>query len=340
MIFTNIAFNLFFLVACPWIASKNAALVDWFYVPGYGVGYVFVSNLFSTAIVTLALLPDAWCVKWRIDGVLLRQMLRYSLPLLLLGIAGVMDQAVDKILFPMLFDDQAYAQSELGIYGACFKIAMVMMMFTQAFRYAYEPFVFAKHKDRNSVGAYADAMKYFIIFSLLILIGMIFYLDILKLIIAPEYWAGMRIVPIVLFSYMFQGVFFNLSLWYKLTDKTQYGAYFSWMGLGITLIINILFVPQYSYMACVWASFVCYAVMMVVSYFVGQRHMPIPYDFKAIGIYVGVALAFLGIDHLVNVPYAWLDYTMKTLLVVAYIALIVKRDLPLKSLPVVGKWFQ
>lgn len=340
MIFTNILFNLFFLIACPWIMKHNPALIDWFYNPNYGVGYVFVSNFFSTALVTLALLPDILEAKFRFDGKLLKQMLRYSLPLLVLGIAGIMNQTVDKIVFPFLFADKEYAAGELGIYGACFKIAMVMMMFTQAFRYAYEPFVFAKNKDKDSTAAYADAMKYFIIFSFLILLGMVFYLDIFKLIIRSDYWSGLRVVPIVLFSYIFQGVFFNLSLWYKLTDKTKYGAYFSLLGCVITLIINIIFVPRYSYMASAWASFACYFVMMLVSYFVGQKYMKIPYDLKSIGIYALTAIVFLAINHFVVTPYTWLNYAISTLLLIAYVVLIVKRDFPLRNLPVVGKYFK
>lgn len=340
MIFTNILFNLFFLLGCPWLMQHQPELISWFYNPDYGVGYVFVSNFFSTSLVTLALLPDILEAKFDFDRKLLGQMLKYSLPLLVLGIAGIMNQTVDKIIFPFLFADKDYAAGELGIYGACFKIAMVMMMFTQAFRYAYEPFVFGKHKDKNSVAAYADAMKYFVIFSFLILLGMVFYLDVLKLIISPNYWSGLRVVPIVLFSYIFQGVFFNLSLWYKLTDKTMYGAYFSLLGCAITLIINIVFVPKYSYMASAWASFVCYFVMMLLSYFIGQKHLKVPYDLKSIGIYTVVALTFLAIAYFAKTPFVWLNYVICTVLFIAYLALIVKRDFPLAGLPVVGKYFK
>lgn len=339
MIFMNIAFNLFFLLLCPWLMRHAPGLVDWFYKPDYGVGYVFVSNFISTSLVTLALIPDMR-VKFSFDWTLLKRMLRYSLPLLVLGIAGIMNQTVDKIIFPFLMPDKELAASELGIYGACFKIAMVMMMFTQAFRYAYEPFIFAKHKDKNSVGAYADAMKYFVIFSLLILLGMIFYLDVIKLIIHPSYWSGMRVVPIVLFSYIFQGVFFNLSLWYKLTDKTQYGAYFSILGLVITLLVNVLFVPKISYMASAWASFACYFVMMLVSYFVGQKYMKIPYDLRSMGLYTIVALAFLAVSYYFKSDRIWLNYTINTVLLLIYLAMIVRRDFPLRNLPVVGKYFK
>ena len=225
-VFLNILLNLFFLVLCPKI--QDAAWVAPWYNPDYGVGYVFVANILATGIQTLCLLPYILePLRGRVEPLfsfpLLKDMLRYSLPLLVLGVCGIMNQTLDRILFPFLYT-AADAQAQLGIYGACFKVAMVMMMFTQAFRYAYEPFVFAKHKDRQSVEAYADAMKYYIIFSYLILLGVIFYLDIFRYIVSSAYWEGLKIVPVVLWTYVFQGVYFNLSFWYKLTDKTQDGA--------------------------------------------------------------------------------------------------------------------
>lgn len=338
MILTSILFNIFFLVVCPWIASKNPALIDWFYDPNYGAGYVFVSNLISTTLVTLALLPYVFNVKFNFDSDLLRKMLRYSLPLLVLGVAGIMNQTVDKMIFPYLFEDKVYAIEQLGIYGACFKVAMVMMMFTQAFRYAYEPFVFAQHKDKNSKAAYADAMKYFVIFSFLIFLGMVFYLDILKYLIQEDFREGIKVIPIVLFSYIFQGVFFNLSLWYKLIDKTMYGAYFSIVGVVITLSINIIFVPVYGYMASAWASFVCYFVMMLLSYFVGQKHMLIDYDLKTIGLYTFVTLALYGASFLLSTPYPFVNYAYKTVLLILFVILIVKRDFPLQEIPIIKKF--
>jgi len=340
MIFTNILFNLFFLIVCPWLAIKAPALVNWFYDPGYGVGYVFVANIMSTTIVTLALLPDIIVEKFDFEWALLKKMLVYSLPLLILGIAGIMNQTLDKILFPFLMEDKALAVTELGIYGATSKIAMVMMMFTQAFRYAFEPFIFAQHKDKNSMAAYADAMKLFIIFTLFIFLGMVFYLDIFKYIIRYDYWEGLRVVPIVLFSFIFQGVFFNLSLWYKLTDKTMYGAYFSIVGTIIIVAINILFVPAFSYMASAWAGFICYFVMMVISYYYGQKYMPIKYDLKSIGIYVGVAMGLYALSFLVNTPYTLLNLAYKTALLMVFMVLLIKRDFPLRLIPIVNRFFK
>ena len=288
-VFLNIALNLFFLVLCPKIQDWN--VISSWYNPNYGVGYVFVANIIATAIQTLCLLP--YIVIKGFSWTLLRQMLKYSLPLLVLGVCGIMNQTLDRILFPFFYTG-ADAQTQLGIYGACFKVAMVMMMFTQAFRYAYEPFVFAKHKDKESVEAYADAMKYYIIFSYMILLGMIFYLDLLKFIIAPSYWEGLKIVPIVLWTYIFQGVYFNLSFWYKLTDKTQWGAYFSLIGVAITFSLQAVFVPRIGYMASAASSTICYLVIMLMSYFIGRKHLSIPYDLRRIGIYTAIVVAILA----------------------------------------------
>ena len=340
MIFMNILFNIFFLVLCPIIAKKAPSLIDWFYNPNYGVGYIFVANLISTLSVTLALLPDIRTANFRFDLDLWKRMLQYSFPLLILGIAGILDQTVDKIIFPFLFEDKAYAASQLGIYGACFKISMVMMMFTQAFRYAYEPFIFAQYKDKDSKEAYAEAMKYFVIFSLLIFLGMVFYLDIFKFLIRSDYWEGLRVVPIVLFSYLFQGIFFNLSLWYKLTDKTYYGAIISIIGSIVVLTINILFVPVFSYMASAWASFACYFVMMLISYFLGQKYMPIKYDLKKMGVYTLLTLVLYTVSLLISTSSMGLNLVFNTILLIFFVSYLIKHDLPLENIPVVNRLFK
>ena len=331
-VFLNILLNLFFLVLCPKI--QDAAWVAPWYNPDYGVGYVFVANILATGIQTLCLLPYILePLRGRVEPLfsfpLLKDMLRYSLPLLVLGVCGIMNQTLDRILFPFLYT-AADAQAQLGIYGACFKVAMVMMMFTQAFRYAYEPFVFAKHKDKQSVEAYADAMKYYILFSYLILLGMVFYLDLLKYIIAPTYWEGLKIVPVVLWAYIFQGVYFNLSFWYKLTDKTQYGAYFSLVGVVITFVLQVIFVPRIGYMASAASSAVCYFAIMLLSYFVGRKYLTIPYDFRKIGAYTLITLLLLGLFALVAhfLPTCpWAKMGVGTVLLLIYIGAAWKIDL-------------
>ena len=322
----NIGFNLLFLV----VLGKN------------DVFYVFLSNILATVIQTLCLLPLTLPKGGQFSVPVLREMLRYSLPLLVLGIAGIMNQTLDRILFPYLYSG-ADAQAQLGIYGACFKVAMVMMMFTQAFRYAYEPFVFAKHKDRQSVEAYADAMKYYIIFSYLILLGVIFYLDIFRYIVSSAYWEGLKIVPVVLWTYVFQGVYFNLSFWYKLTDETKWGAYFSLIGLVITLVLQIAGVPRIGYWASCGSSFVCYFVIMLLSYFIGQKKAPIPYDLKRIGGYTVLTLGLLAVYYALRMHTSlnmWALMGVGTLLIAVYLIVMTRRDFPLSGLPVVGKYFR
>lgn len=335
----NIVFNLFFLVACPWLEKNFPSLISWFYNPNYGVGYVFVSNILSTVIQTIALVPYIINVKYNFNFDLLKGILRYSLPLLVLGIAGIMNQTLDKILYPFLKPGIEGA-AELGIYGATSKIALVMLMFTQAFRYAYEPFIFAQHKDKNSTSAYADAMKYFIIFSLLIFLGMMLYLDIFKFIIQKDYWEGLNIVPIVLVSFIFQGIFFNLSLWYKLTDKTMYGAWFSILGTVIIVIGNVLLVPKYSYIGSAWSAFACYFVIMLVSYYFGQKHMPIKYDLKSISLYTFLTIALFAISIYIETPYPSVNYTLKTGLLAIFLFVFVKRDFPLKNIPYINRFIK
>lgn len=339
MIAVNIFFNIFFLLICPWLLENYPSSVSWFYVSDYGVGYVFVSNLISTLVVTLLLLPEILKSRFSIERELLKRILSYSLPLLVLGIAGIMNQTIDKIIFPYLLPDRAVAEAQLGIYGACFKVAMVMMVFTQAFRYAYEPFVFAQNKGEDKKKEYADAMKFFIIFSLLIIVGMICYLDVLKYLIREDYWEGLRVVPIILFSYLFQGIFFNLSLWYKLIDKTKYGAVFSLVGLIITLLVNIVFVPRFGYMASAMASFCCYLVIMLVSYFMGQKYYRIEYDLKSFFFYLSLTFVLLALQYYSPLEGAW-KYVQNTLIVLLYLFVVLKRDLPVRSLPVIGHFFR
>ncbi len=324
----NIFMNLFFLWICPKIHAWNPELISWFYSPDYGVGYVFLANAFSTGITLLALLPVCR-VKPDFNGKLLRSMLRYSLPLLVLGIAGIMNQSFDKIIFKHLFDDQALAQSQLGIYGACYKIAIIMMMFTQAFRYAYEPFIFAKNKGEDKRSSYVEAMKYYIIFAWFIFLGVMFYIDILKYIISPQYHEGLVVVPIVLICYLFQGIYFNLSLWYKLTDKTQWGAYISIFGCALTVLGNILFVPKFGYEAAAWTSLVCFFLMMLISWALGQKYYPIKYDMKSALFYSALSIFLFTVG--MNLPIESVVWKLiaRSFLLGFFLVVVMTKDLPL-----------
>lgn len=330
----NIGFNLFFILICPWMMNVAPSWVDWFYDPGFGIGYIFLSNLISSAVVMLLLIPDLTGFRWRFNAALWREMIRYSFPLLILGIAGIMNQTVDKLLLPYLVADKATAMAQVGIYGANYKIAIVMVMFIQAFRFAYEPFIFARDKEAGSTRKYADAMRYFVIFGLVIFLGVMFYLPVLRYFIAPSYFSGLKVVPIIMIAELFFGIFFNLSLWYKLTDRTIWGTWFSLLGLAVTLALNFLLVPRMGYMGCAWAALACYTVMMVTSWAVGRRKMPIPYATGRLCLYFLAAMALYGLSVAVTTGHEAVDLGVRTILLACFVGAAVKFEhIPLPHLP-------
>ena len=339
-IIPNITLNIFFFVCCPWLLVHFPASVSWFYNPSYGVGYAFLANLICTSIQLLALLSELTGFKYVFDKELWKKMMAYSFPILILGIAGILNLVVDKIIFPFLFTNHTEARVQLGIYGAASKVAMVMTMFTQAFRYAYEPFVFGKNKEEGSTKLYADAMKYFIIFSLIAFLGVMLYLDLFRYIIAKSYWSGLGVVSIVMMAAMLNGIYFNLSFWYKLIDKTIWGAYFSGIGCFLIIFLNVVLVPTYGYMACAWASLVGYATITTVSYFVGQKKYPIDYDLKGIGKYVLLTAVIYFIAKFIQIDNIFLRLFFKTILFFIFIAYIIKKDFPLKHIPIINRFIK
>ncbi|MDR0743732.1 MAG: lipopolysaccharide biosynthesis protein [Tannerella sp.] len=340
-IFFNIFLNLFFLILCPKIHISHPEWIRWFYRPDYGVGYIFISNVFTTALTLLFLLPEILSgFRAKFDGQRLRKILRYSFPILILGIAGILNQTVDKIVFPFLFDDKEYADSQLGIYGACFKIAVVMVLFIQAFRYAYEPFIFSKNKDHDNKNAYVEAMKYFIIFSLVIFLGVMFYLDLLKYFVDEKYYPGLVVVPIVMCGELFFGIYYNLSVWYKLTDQTKWGAYFSITGCITTVVILIGFVPHYGFIACAWASFVSNLLMMLLSYFIGQKKFPVAYDLRSAFLYGAIATLCFIAGMAPEIDSGILRWTYRTVILLIFVGIIIKKDFPLSKISFLGKYFK
>mgnify|MGYP000775553770 FL=1 len=322
----NIVLNIFFLLICPWLMRVAPGWVEWFYVADLGIGYIFLSNLIASAVTLLMLLPDIVRIPLKFNGRLLREMLAYSFPLLVLGIAGIMNQTLDKILYPVLATSDAMAG--LGIYGANYKIAIVMVMFIQAFRFAYEPFIFSQSRERgdNKLQAYRDAMKYFVIFALFIFLGVMYYLDILRYFVRPDYWAGLKVVPVIMAAEFFFGVFFNLSLWYKLTDKTVWGTWFSLLGLAVTVGLNVLLVPRYGYMGCAWAAFCCYGVMMLASYFVGNAKYPIGYNVGRLMFYVGLAAVLYPLGCCIELGAHWADFIYRGALLALYVFVVMRRE--------------
>lgn len=304
----NIAGNLFCFVILPEITGKAT-----------DVGYAFYTNVVCTSLIMLLFWREITCVRWHIDKRLARQLLSYGWPILILGIAGILNQTADKILFPYIYKGED-AHAQLGIYGATSKVAMIMAMITQAFRYAYEPFVFGSSKSKDARETYAKAMKFFIIFTLLAFLMVMGYIKILRYIIAPDYWEGLRVVPIVMAAEIMMGIYFNLSFWYKLIDKTIYGAWFSGLGCAVLITINVVFVPIYGYMACAWAGVAGYGVAMVASYIVGQKKYPIAYPMAQILVYVMMAALFFAIIEWSNQHLSlWLSLLINTGVVMAFV---------------------
>ena len=326
---------------------------------GHDPGYAFYINLLCSVVITLCLAKEIANIRFGFDPSLMRRMLVYAWPLLLLGIVGILNQVADKILFPFVYpgDDM---REQLGIYGACVKIAMIMAMITQAFRYAYEPFVFNSSKsdgrngnngnnvrngnngsDVNNGELQARAMKYFIIFTLLAFLCVMGWLDVLKYIIPENYRVGLRVVPIVMAAEIMMGIYFNLSFWYKLSDKTYWGAVFAGIGCAVLIAVNVFFVPRFGYMACAWAGFAGYAVSMTLSYIVGQRLHPIPYPMQQIAYYIILALvSWLSMGYFAEHLPQWGSLLYNTLVIIFFVTIIVRQDFPLSNLPVVGKYFR
>lgn len=338
----NITLNIVYFVVLPAMYSNPSThgFAASVYDPNVGVGYVFRLNLFCTAIITFFFWKELTGFRWVFDKILFRKMLSYSWPILLLGITGILNQTADKILFPIV-SPGAEGHVQLGIYGAAAKIAMIMAMITQALRYAYEPFVFGSAKEKGSRDTYAKAMKYFIIFTLLAYLVVVGYLDVLKYIIGRDYWEGLKVVPVVMAAEIMMGVYFNLSFWYKLIDKTIYGAWFSGVGCVVLVLINVLLIPKYGYMACAWAGVAGYGTAMLLSYFVGQKKYPINYPLKSITVYICIAALFTAIMLYTpqSLPKA-LRLGINTLLIILFVAHIIHYDFPISSLPVIGRHFR
>lgn len=302
-IFANIFFNIFFLTICPLLIKSNPDhLVGLIYEESIGVGYVFISNLIASAITFVLLIPDLR-IRMRFDPRLLKEILWYSFPILVVGIAGMVNQNIDKILLPQLLSPDQHPMEQLGIYGANYKLAVLMNMFIQAFRYAFEPFFFSQVKSENNKIGYALILKYFTLFGLIIFLGISLFLDLFQSmnIIDDDYYSGLKVVPLILMANLFLGIYYTLSLWYKLTDKTRYGAYFALIGSGISLVINILFIPVYGYMASAVAVLICFVVMTVLSYLVGQKYYPVKYPIGRISFYFVFSLVLYGLSAVIPI---------------------------------------
>jgi O-antigen/teichoic acid export membrane protein len=322
-IVSNVILNLFFIVLCPYLLKHSIMTdaVSLIYKGKIGVGYVFISNLISSAITLVLLLPEILKVKYHFDFVLWKRMMRYSLPLLVVGLAGIVNETMDRIFLKYLLP-QNIALYQVGIYGACYKISIIMTLFIQSFRFAADPFFFAKAKDKDAKQTYADVMKYFVIICAFIFLAVMLYIDVVKYFVGnsgSEYYKGLPVVPILLLANMCLGIYYNLSIWYKLTDKTRFGAYISVIGALITTVLNLWWIPIIGYMGSAWATLICYASMMIISFFYGQKHYHINYNLKKLFGYISLSLGLFFISKYVHFELATVQYIFNTALLFLFI---------------------
>jgi len=325
----NIGFNLFFLSVCPGILEHYPdSPVKFIYNSELGVSYVFIANLLASLSTLVLLYKEIFSIRIHIDKPLLKQMLNYSFPILVIGVAGMVNQNIDKILIPFLVPENQLPMHQVGVYSANYKLAVLMNMFIQAFRYAFEPFFFSRSssEDTEDPKLYATVMKYFLIFGMLIFLGMTLYIDIIKMVIDASYHEGLKVVPIILMANLFFGIFFSLSIWFKLKDMTRYGAYIALIGAVITLVLNFLLIPVIGYMGSAIAVLVCFFVMMVITYLWGQKYYFIPYDLKRLGTYFFTGLGIFILSLLTKDMAPFLKFSTNTLMLLFFFYLIFRLE--------------
>ena len=331
-VFSTIILTLFAFYGVPAL-SEYVPLLSELQPRAHALQYIFGINLVSNGLQFLLLLPTLRKATGHFDASLLREMLRYALPMLLLGLAGNFNNQADKILFPLLFDDPHYANGQLGIYGACYKLAVVMVLFTQAFRYAYDPFIFAEKKKGEEAArhAYSSSMTYYVLFTLFIFLAVMSYIDGLKLLIVPAYYPGLTVVPWIMAGQLMFGVYFNLSLWYKVTDRTHWGAILSIVGCALTVLLIVLLAPRYGFMACAWASVVANGGVMLISYILGQHYYPVSYDLRRLALYTLLTIILYGMQWgIANaLPEATLlRMLFNTLLLLIFLGIVYRYEVP------------
>ena len=325
----NIALNLFFLLLCPYLVNQGWNL-SFIYNPNWGIEYVFIANLTASAITLLMLLPSYFKTRFQFDKALLRKTIVYILPLVLVGLAGIVNEVIDRVLQKWLLPyDDTTNQAMIGIYGACYKLAMLLSLFTQAFNYAAEPFFFRNADRSDAKPIYAKVALYFTVVGALGFLGITLYIDIAKWFIGSDYWDGLVVVPILLLANLCLGVYYNFAIWYKLKDKTIIGAYIASAGALITILLNIWWIPTIGYVGSAWATLICYASMAAASYVVGRKYYPVPYQIGRMLFYVGLAVVIYGGNILVRNAFG--DgtlslYLINTTMIIAFLAVFYKLD--------------
>lgn len=345
-IFINIGLVFFFLSVCPAIQKRDPySFIGTFYNPSMAVGYIIIANLIQSLFTFLLLSKEFFSARPQFDARLWKELMRYSAPLIVVGFAGMVNEVFDRIALRWWSSapTETAAMAQVGIYSACYKLSILITLFVQAFRMGAEPFFFKQAQGQDAQRVYARVMKFFVITISFMFLVVVLFLDIWKYFIQnPKQWEGLRVVPILLLANMFLGIYYNLSIWYKLSNKTMSGAWITIIGAAITLVVNYFFIPRYGYMACAWATFLCYGGMMVLSYLWGQRAYPVRYATKKLLGYMAVAVLLYGLHELFKKFGfdVWAQRGFGLVLLGAFTILILNLERQeFQRLPVVGRFF-
>jgi O-antigen/teichoic acid export membrane protein len=329
----NILLNLFFIGYCMarYKSGHTNFIVDLCYNPNIGVGYVFIANLVGCGLKFVLLIPEMLKARYKFEVALLKTMFVYAFPLLIFGLAGIINETLDRVMLKwMLYNriGEEATMSQLGIYGACYKLSIIITLFIQAFRYAAEPFFFAHEKESDSKQVYSKVMTYFVIVCATIFLGVLLYLDIVKYFIDREYWEGLKVVPILMGANICLGIYYNQSIWYKLSGKTMWGAYLGMFGAILTIGLNYLWIPVFGYVGSAWATFICYAAMMTASYIFGHKYYPIPYNLLRVFIYLGAAVLLYAVSVMLPIEVTILKMAVNTVLFGGFLGLVYWLEIP------------
>ncbi|TPE43835.1 lipopolysaccharide biosynthesis protein [Pontibacter mangrovi] len=337
-ILVTVGANLFFLVVCRSIylgeyLQELRPLISKIYDPDFGIGYIFLINLVANALLIPMLWRELSIFRFEFNRELLRPMLVYAYPLLFMGLAGMVNEVIDRILLEEWLPEGFYPahsnEAVVGIYSACYKLSIFMTLAIQAFRYAAEPFFFSQAEDKNSPQTFALIMKWFVIACAFIFLFISANLEDFALFLRSEaYREGIMVVPVLLLANLFLGVYYNLSVWFKLTDKTQYGTYISFGGAAVTLLFNLLLIPVIGYMGSAIATLICYFSMALVSYLLGNRHYPIPYPTKSILGYILLAIGLVWLALYIDIENFWLRHAFRMAACAVFLAIVWLRERP------------
>lgn len=332
-IFSNILFNLFFIALCPILYDKGFYIITSWFNPNDLVLYIFISNCLASFISFILLIPQFSQFRFNIDFKLLKRMLVYGFPVMIGGLAGMINETFDRIALKHLvtipdnITDTAkiaeYKMSQIGIYGACYKLSIVISLFIQAFKFAAEPFFFSKMKQQDAKKSYSEVMTAFVIFLCFIFLVVMGYIDLFQYFMGKDYRIGIMVVPILLMANIFLGIYYNLSIWYKVSDKTKYGAYIALIGAAITLIGNYFLVPILGYKGAAWTTLICYFVISLLCYLIGQKFYPVAYKVKRIAFYILFSLGLYSVMYYLqdNIQNIMLRLAINTALIIVYLIL-------------------